>query len=556
MLHSLYRVYLYIVYIAMLIFAAVGLGIFLQTILAQTIFQNTYNVPTSASIIQSGTFAVVSWLIAGLVGGLHYWLIRRDMRSDPNDPTAGGGAVRAFFLNFAEIVTLPLAVGIGALTISMLGEAASDVSGSAAFAISALALWAWLDWERRRTQPNAGAALVFQRIHLYGTQLILLFILATNWLSSVGQLIDALFYGGRGSGTNTCTGFTPCSQGPNLLSLIGSTLFIVLFWLWYGYLSRSDTASLFRRVFHFISYGFGFIYVLVGAYRIFTLLLLTILKVSIASDQLSGPFAQYDFISPLSLGLITIGVYLFWLRKIVRLHPSEKTSTNLTLQAITAILMGLTFWWGCGLLLLNILEAIAPSSTALTGESWAFASATMLTGIGYLPLNIFLNRRSTQEARAIPLRGLVLALLGGGILAIAIGGAVALYAYSTAILGSPLDNWQYTAHSGLAAFITGVIVAAIYLWTSIRSGILARRTKPTQPVTELAAKQEETPDSSVTSTISATATMPEMQPLPAVPSTPATQVNGYSTAIGDVLDALLAGSISRDEAIARIEQLL
>ncbi len=40
MLRGLYRVYLYIVYIAMLIFAAIGLDMFLQTILAQTLFRD------------------------------------------------------------------------------------------------------------------------------------------------------------------------------------------------------------------------------------------------------------------------------------------------------------------------------------------------------------------------------------------------------------------------------------------------------------------------------------------------------------------------------------
>ncbi len=70
MLHGLYRVYLYAVYIAMLIFATVGLGMFLQTLLALTIFKDIYNVPTNTDIVQSGTFAVVSWLIAALVGGL------------------------------------------------------------------------------------------------------------------------------------------------------------------------------------------------------------------------------------------------------------------------------------------------------------------------------------------------------------------------------------------------------------------------------------------------------------------------------------------------------
>lgn len=536
MLHGLYRVYLYFVYIAMLTFAAIGLGTFLQTILAQTIFQDPNNVSTSAATVQSGTFAVVSWLIAGLVGGLHYWLIRRDMRSDHS---AGGGAVRAFFLNFAEVLTLPLAVGIGASAISMLGQSFSSVSGSAAFAISALTLWTWLDWERRRLPPNPGAAIVFQRIHLYGVQLILLFILSTNWIPTVGQLVDALFYGGKGSGTTTCVGFTVCQQGPNLLGLAASTLFIALFWLWYGYLSHNDTASLFRRIFHFISYGFSFIFVLIGVYRVFTLLLLIIFKVSLAPGEISGPGAQYDIISPLSLGLICTGVYLFWLHRTVLLHPAEKALTNLTIQAITAALMAATFWWGCGLLLLNILEKLAPSSTPLTASSWAYAIALILTGASYIPLDILLRKRGMQTTSSQSLRGFVFALLGGSILAVAIGGAVALYAYSTATLGSPLDNWQYTAHAGLAAFITGVIVAAIYLVTGIRGGLFARQPKASQPVQPAA-------DLATTTEIPANPTAPSATSLP---------VDTRSQAIGSVLDTLLAGSISRDEAIARIEQL-
>lgn len=543
MLHGLYRVYLYIVYIAMLTFAAIGLGIFLQTILVQTIFRDPNNVPTSATTVQSGTFAVVSWLIAALVGGLHYWLIRRDMRSDHS---AGGGAVRAFFLNFAEILTLPLAVGIGASTISMLGQSFSSVSGSAAFAISALALWAWLDWERRRIQPNPGAAITFQRIHLYGVQLILLFILSTNWIPTVGQLVDALFYGGKGSGTTTCVGFTACQQGPNLLSLAVSTVFIILFWLWYGYLSHNDTASLFRRVFQFISYGFGFIFVLTGVYRIFTLLLLIILKVPLAPGEISGPGAQYDIISPLSLGLVTIGVYLFWLRRTAQLHPTTQASISLIIQATTTAFMAVAFWWGCGLLLLNILEKIVPSSTSLTTESWAYAIALIITGMGYIPLDILLRQRSMQTTLSLPLRGFVFALLGGSILAIAIGGAVALYAYSTAILGSPLDNWQYTAHIGLAAFIIGIIAAALYLWTGIRGGIFARQPKALQPTPSVQSVQPATDIATITG-------IPANPPTPPAATLP---VDTRSQAIGSVLDALLAGSISRDEAITRIEQLL
>ncbi len=425
-------------------------------------------------------------------------------------------------------------------TISQLGQPYNNSSTPAAFALSSLALWAWLDWERQGTQPNPGAASAFQRIHLYGVQLILLFILSANWISSVGQLADSLFYGGKGSGTSACAGFVPCQQGPNLLSLSTSVLFILLFWLWYGYLSRRDTASLFRRVCYFISYGYGFIFMLMAVSRIFTLLLFTILKVPVPPNELSGPNAQYDIVSPLSLGLITTGVYLFWIRRSTLLHPGEKVATNLSIQAITAVLMAATFWASVSALLLNVLQKLFPTGTPLTAESWAYPLALLITGIGYILLDILLRRHSVQSSYILPLRGFVFALLGGSILAIAIGGAVALYAYSTATLGSPLDNWQSTAQTGLAIFITGVVIAALYLLTSIRSGIFARQSRASRPIRPA----------------TAIATITEIPANPTAPLVPPMPVDIRSQAIGNILDDLLASSISRDEALARIEQLL
>ncbi len=84
MARNLYRVYLYIVFIAMLIFAAVGLGMLLQTLFSLTPLRGTYGtIPTNASIVQVTVFFVVSWIIAAIFGILHYWLIRRDMQNDP-----------------------------------------------------------------------------------------------------------------------------------------------------------------------------------------------------------------------------------------------------------------------------------------------------------------------------------------------------------------------------------------------------------------------------------------------------------------------------------------
>src|SRR5215470_19772035 len=142
MARNLYRFYLYTVFIAMLIFAAVGLGRLLQPLLALTPLGGTYpGLPSSSDIIQAVVFFFVSLVIASLLGGLHYWLIRRDMRSDP---AAGQSAIRAFFLNIAELIAAPLAVYFAAAAvINELGrDPAVNVSGSAAFTIATLVLLA------------------------------------------------------------------------------------------------------------------------------------------------------------------------------------------------------------------------------------------------------------------------------------------------------------------------------------------------------------------------------------------------------------------------------
>ncbi len=96
MARNLYRFYLYVVFVAMLIFATVGLEIFLQVLFSLTGLRGSYStLPTSATVTQTGVFFGVSWFIAALVGGLHYWLIRRDMRSDP--AAGGSNAIRSFF---------------------------------------------------------------------------------------------------------------------------------------------------------------------------------------------------------------------------------------------------------------------------------------------------------------------------------------------------------------------------------------------------------------------------------------------------------------------------
>ena len=119
-------------------------------------------------------------------------------------------------------------------------------------------------------------------------------------------------------------------------------------------------------------------------------------------------------------------------------------------------------------------------------------------------------------------RGFVLAVLGAGILAFAIGGAVALFAWVTSLFGSPIPNWLQTTHSGLAACIVGGIVIILYLTTAIREHLFSSFTKR--------------------ATVSP---QPERVPVVATPT----------ATIESVLDELLAGKITRDEAAQRIRAL-
>src|SRR5579863_2652352 len=249
MARNLYRFYLYAVFLAMLIFAVVGVTQFLQTLLELTALRGSYSTsPTSAMLVQTGVFFGVSWLIVGLLGGLHYWLIRRDMS---NDPEAGSSAIRSFFLNVAELIAAPVAIGTGASAISQLGQNANsaDLSSLIALTIALLALVGVLEWERRRTKAGVGVALFFQRLHLYGVQFILLNILVGYWIFAIYQVVDALVLGGRGSGTTPCSGFVVC-QGQNILSSVAALAWVILFWIVYGLAGRADSSSLLRRIAH------------------------------------------------------------------------------------------------------------------------------------------------------------------------------------------------------------------------------------------------------------------------------------------------------------------
>src|SRR5207248_245119 len=250
--------------------------------------------------------------------------------------------------------------------------------------------------------------------------------------------------------------------------------------------------------------------------------LLSLFGVSVSSAEV---ISSYNFAALLSLGLVVMGVYALWLRSASRQLADGWRTTLLIGEAIIAALMAGAFFWGAALVLLNLFEL--PASP----DSWAAALALVITGLAYIALDGHLHSRKQQDVPGATdaRRGFVFALLGGGILAAAVGGAVALYAVITAGLGSPFDGWPHTARSGLVTFLVGAVILVVYLWLANRerlfSGLVKRAVKAGAPATSRPEVAVEEP-----------VVLPR--------------------SIEDVLDELLAGKISRDEAAMRIREVV
>src|SRR5438034_10286609 len=108
---------------------------------------------------------------------------------------------------------------------------------------------------------------------------------------------------------------------------------------------------------------------------------------------------------------------------------------------------------------------------------------------------------------------------------------------------------MYIAHVGIAAFAVGVLIVAIYLWTNIREGFFSgakRQVAAETAPAETAAVGEAQPSIPVT-------TLPEVTAPPIVQAGQVATMAAVTPSVGVIVDELLAGKISRDEAVSRIE---
>lgn len=323
---------------------------------------------------------------------------------------------------------------------------------------------------------------------------------------------------------------TVCANGPNLLSLTGVALWITCFWLGSGLLARGESLSRWYQVTHLAGLAWGLGYTFFGLERGIELLFLLLRGVPVQVHEITGPGATYDFASPLLVGLGVSAVSGLWLRRAGRQQTLLARSLALWAEALAAFLLAVVFCWGSGLLLSNTFERAFGTSPDI--RAWMDALAFLIVGIASFPLGLHLSRRSrTTSQITAPLRSFILALLSGGIVTVVIGASVALYLLGTFLLGSPLDHWQANARTGLAALLVGALVVVIFLWLAFRERIFAGWQK-SKEVPEPAAQ------------------------LPALaPERPLALVQVRRDEVEAVLDVMLEGHLTREDASARILRL-
>lgn len=532
MVRNLYRIYLYLVCIILLDAATVVTAFSLGLLLSETPLQGLYGFsPPHSQIVQTVVAFVVAWLVTLLLGGLHYWLIRRDMATDPE---AGSGAVRSYFLNVTQLIAILIAITTAAIGISQLGDQNSSTASIFAVAISTSGLFALLEWERRRTRATTRAAVALQRLHLFGAQLIIVFIATSFWLQAIRDVVLTALT--RNGIYNPCAGYPQgfvCYPG-NYYSLRqtvaqwGAALFLAACWAGYTAFTRHDRHSRLRQVTHLLAFGYGLGYVLSGCRGILEAALRQAVGSPFPSTDL--PNGAATIVGALVFGLVVVFAYLWLHAREAADLPSGVPAAGLVQWALAGIIFAYPFWVGVQTLLIDTFEHVVPAGSHSPVENFAQAGALLLTGLPFIFIALRLSARTNQTGVTWPHRIFVLVLLAGGVLAGAGGLIIALQASLSAMLGAPADNWQQTTRASLVTLLVGGTMVAIFATLAVRNRYLGTRPEP-KPVETGPVAANTQPVAAVGALVGAAAP--------------------YETLEG-LLDALLAGRMTRDEAAARI----
>ncbi len=481
MTRGLYRVYLYVVTIALAGFATFSLFNLLNALFRLTPLRGSSSPPAGVELTQAVILFVVMLAVVGGFGGLHYWLIRRDGAADPRLNESG---VRAFTLNLAEGVAILIAVNAAVISLNQLGNYYSpDISGPLAGALATAALAFTLEWERRRATPTHGASLVFERLRRHGIPLILL----TTVLPAVNTAIENTEHViAQQANIIACSPpgsdikFVPEGAQPvSLPTCVGNetygawiaALVAVAVWLWFLWLGRRDSRSLLRQVLLLIGWtAGGMILLAITLERAAEYVLRLVTPGASAPNYLDvyNGATAFDFGPLFVAAAIALAVYGWALREREPDAPMSAPAVRLTMRALSGAVLAAPFWIGVFFVVRNTFEALSPSVTPPGANAWDTAIAFLIAGVGFIPLALWLGAGSRAEEINGPRRGFVLALLAAGALVTAGAVATLLYTVITPLFGVPLANWQDLARNAGAALLTGLALGGLYLFIALR----------------------------------------------------------------------------------------
>lgn len=567
---GIYRIYLYVVVIGALANVAVWVGhllfeIFLPISQQQCIYP-PYP-PCQDPVGRASEAALLAFLALLVLGGSHYWWIRMDIAETADAAT---GLVRSIALNLAQgtAAVAGLIAGIYSLQHVYqwqdIWQASAFTRSEHAFLAASLAItlvavvgFLALQLERQRTPPERGAPLNAQQAHFYLVQSIALVAAFLTWHDAIATLA-----------ANAHT--QPHALWPMLGGYALATFFAADVWLLYFFLARGTMSSGLRFATQLFGFMFGMLCTIVGEWGAVS---------SIAGGQgntggganriLTAP---PNFVAFLVFGVLIMIGYGFWLAREADQNSLGRAMTELTILAVSALVLGAAFYVGTTMGLAYLVHVVSPQSSdpdnkALWLAMKVSAIGLFVAGLAHPFMALVLRQRSLQLSleHRTPRQGFVLAALAAGFLTIAFAFVllqIKLIGPTTVPVTNPLPQlgnvpsafsaawtafWKTLTmcmgkcppppkHGSppstsllsflpplvVATVLVGLFIAVTHLWWAFREGWLPHL---------------------------------RAQAKPAAPPTAEPPIGGDEGAFEAVVDDLLADQITREQAIARMRAL-
>jgi hypothetical protein len=491
MLASLRRVYYYFVASVALIFLTYAIQNVVYEVLVRTGLQG-YSYSQPGSLRQAAVLLAVAVVIVAPVGGLHWWLIRRDARQDP---TALGGVVREIFLDlltFGSLITVTISLG-SVLYYAFETSHASYESGPTTqlslvigWGIALIALSA----ERLATRDQHTAAKAISGTFAGLTGLAFLITIAVLGSSALQMVVDhaaSLYPGCSLNGftdnqTFPCQIITPNSPG----SPLGSTFAYVLGFAAIVYWLRDIAGTAGRLIVDAAYIIVGTITALAGVFDLmqgllhyFTHYPLTQFAQSLVSTESSG-IPTTPFAGSLAMGAILLGYFVTQAWAVPNRGQHPELGRQVALVAI-AVPLAATFLIGASEVLggLFLLPTLFPQSA----DFWFGAVSMALSGVAWVALWPLLARMSnpTGTGPQLPRRVYVYIVLGGTIVSAVISLAVGIYYAITSAIGTAADVTNRATFEAFATTIVMGAAAGYYWFVLVRDQRILRQHAPVAP---------------------------------------------------------------------------